>query len=296
MRGGFLNILKPPGMTSHDVVAFLRKLLKIKKIGHSGTLDPSACGILLVAVDQATRLLEYLPSDKSYVAEATLGIATTTLDGEGEIVEERPLQSEISTEKLQAAFQSLTGEQWQRPPHYSAVKFKGEKLYQLARKGVQVEVPVRKIQIYSAELISREKGLFPRILFRTHCSSGTYIRTLVEELGKRLGYPAHLSFLIRDRLGRLELQSSYTLEEIEGFVSSGNLSQLWLPLDPLLGHIKRVVLDAGSTEAICVGKAIPSHGLQENEVCRLVSSSDELVAMGRSLGGFIQPEKVLAQR
>ncbi len=295
MRGGFLNILKPPGMTSHDVVAFLRRLLKIKKIGHSGTLDPSACGILLVAVDQATRLLEYLPSDKSYVAEATLGIATTTLDGEGEIVEERPLQNEISTEKLQEALQSLTGEQWQRPPHYSAVKFKGEKLYRLARQGVEVEIPERKIQIYSAEVVSRENGPFPRILFRTHCSSGTYIRTLVEELGKRLGYPAHLSFLIRDRLGPLDIQSSYTLEEVESFVNSGNLGQLWLPLDPLLWHIKRVVLDEGLTEAICVGKPILSHDLLEGEVCRLMTSSGELVAMGRCIGDFIQPEKVLAQ-
>lgn len=295
MRGGFLSILKPPGMTSHDVVAYLRRLLKIKKIGHSGTLDPAASGILLVALDQATRLLEFLPSDKGYIAEVTLGIATTTLDVEGEVLQKAPLLSPPSEDQVRHALSSFTGEQLQRPPAFSAIKVQGKKLYELARKGVVTEAPERKVHIYSLELLSYISGPFPKILFSVRCSEGTYIRTLAEDLGKALGVPAYLSFLLRDQVGPLNINGSTTLEELSAAIQNEAMANLWIPEEGLLGHIKRVDLSADEAVAISKGKAVPS-ALEEGEIFRLYTSDGKLLAMGRSKNRWIQPEKVFADQ
>ncbi len=217
---GFINLLKPAGMTSHDVVASLRRILRIKKIGHTGTLDPNACGVLCVCIGKATRAASYLDHDrKSYRCELTLGRTSDTGDIWGEILSEDPEAAEkVCREDILKALDSLKGEQLQYPPLYSAVKVNGKKLYQYARKGESVDIKPRKITVYSMEPVRvlEEEG---RILFDVECSRGTYIRTICEEIGRKLGCGALMSMLIRTSSGSMKLKDAVTFEELLDHVS-----------------------------------------------------------------------------
>lgn len=259
---GFINLLKPAGMTSHDVVASLRRILRIKKIGHTGTLDPSACGVLCVCVGKATRAAAYLDNDrKSYRCEMMLGRTSDTGDIWGETLSEDPGSAEnVRAEDVLKVLELFKGEQLQYPPMYSAVKVNGKRLYHYARQGQQVEVRPRKITVYSLEpvrVLEEER----KVLFDIECSRGTYIRTICEDAGRKLGCGALMSMLIRTSSGSMRLADAVTFEEILDHVSAcegltpeaimsvrrdgplkADMSRFLTPIDAMLPDFGSIVL------------------------------------------------------
>ncbi len=207
-----INILKPANMTSHDVVARLRRLTKIKKIGHTGTLDPMATGVLPVCIGKATKIIEYFENDyKSYRCEMTLGSATDTQDSYGKILMES--DEEVTEESIISAVKSFEGEILQIPPMYSALKVKGKKLYDLARNGEVVERKPRKKIIKNIDILNINM-VQKKVLFDITCSKGTYVRTICHDIGNKLGTFAHMSFLIRTSSGNFKLADSVSLESL----------------------------------------------------------------------------------
>ena len=205
---GFLNIYKPKGMTSHDVVAVLRRLTKIKQIGHTGTLDPFAQGVLPVCIGKATRLIEYLEDDKAYIATIQFGSNTATYDIEGDVTE--IFDKKITEEEVLAELKNFCGEISQFPPIYSAIKVNGKKLYEYARKGEEVEIKPRKVIIYNIELKNFDEKTQTAEIF-IKCSKGTYIRSIAYDLGKTLGCGGHLIKLVRCQAGGFEINDSTDL-------------------------------------------------------------------------------------
>lgn len=209
---GVLLVDKPKGLTSHDVVYHLRRKLGMKKIGHAGTLDPMATGLLIMLVGKATRISQYLMStDKVYEGEATLGVITDSQDAEGETMETRPVP-ELTEAAVREAMKGFLGDQYQTPPMHSAIKVDGVKLYHLARKGEEVEREPRFIRVVAFELLSFAS---PKLAFRLHCTKGTYVRTIAHDLGQKLGCGAHLSALRRTASGKFELNQGLPLDQIE---------------------------------------------------------------------------------
>jgi tRNA pseudouridine55 synthase len=209
---GVLIVDKPQGLTSHDVVYRLRRKLGMKKIGHAGTLDPMATGLLIMLIGKATRISQYLMStDKVYEGEATLGVVTDSQDAEGEMMETRPVP-ELSEATVREVMKGFLGDQYQIPPMHSAIKIDGVKLYHLARKGEEVEREPRFIRVSSFELLSFAS---PKLTFRLHCTKGTYVRTIAHDLGQKLGCGAHLSALRRTASGKFDLNQGLTLDQIE---------------------------------------------------------------------------------
>jgi tRNA pseudouridine55 synthase len=209
---GILIVDKPQGMTSHDVVDFIRKRFGIKKAGHAGTLDPMATGVLVMLLGKATKLSnELMAHDKEYHAEMILGQSSDTGDAWGKL-EGADTNIELSSERINEAFRKFTGEIYQTPPMYSAVKHNGKKLYELARKGITVDVKPRKITIEKIEIIRMS---LPQIEFKVRCSKGTYIRQLCIDIGRELGYGAHLSKLRRTRSGDFRIEQAVRMDELE---------------------------------------------------------------------------------
>ena len=211
---GFINVLKPTGLSSHDVVDIVRRIFKQKRVGHAGTLDPAAAGILPVALGRAARLVEYMEgADKSYRAEIAFGYATDTGDVYGEVIErvENPVLP--SEEELRSVLGQFVGEIEQTPPAYSAIKVGGQRAYDLARQGAAVEIPTRTVRIDRLDLVHADAA-HARILFDVDCAKGTYIRSLCTDIGAALGLPATMRFLLRTRVGGFVLADSYTLEEL----------------------------------------------------------------------------------
>lgn len=220
---GILNFLKPPGMTSHDAVAVVRRVLWTKKVGHTGTLDPQAAGVLPICVGQATRIVEMLQEDrKTYRAELMLGISTDTQDRWGEVLSERTVS--VTAEQLLGVFELFTGDILQVPPMYSALKVDGQKLCDLARKGITVERESRPQTIHSIRLI-RFDGR--KALIDVSCSKGTYIRTLCHDIGEHLGCGGTMSFLLRTATGAFDIKDSITLEELKA-CESPEAAEKWL--------------------------------------------------------------------
>ena len=215
LNHGVVNYLKPPGMTSHDAVAHVRRVLKTRRVGHTGTLDPAAAGVLPICVGQATRLVEALQSGtKEYLAEATFGFETDTLDAVGATVRECDARH-LSVEPLERACEKFRGEILQQPPLHSALKIGGQKLYEIARAGGDIEIPARPVTISALEITRFFAGERPRAFLRIECSSGTYIRSLVRDLGRALENAATMTFLTRTRVGEIELSETVTPQEFE---------------------------------------------------------------------------------
>ena len=208
---GFLNVYKPKGKTSHDVVAHLRRVTKIKQIGHTGTLDPFAEGVLPVCLGKSTRLIEYLEDDKAYIGIVQFGSSTTTYDTEGEIVNSSDKQ--VTAQEIEEKIQNFRGEIEQLPPIYSAIKVNGKKLYEYARKGEEVKIEPRKVNIYKLELINFdiEKQQAELLI---ECSKGTYIRSIANDLGEALGCFGHLIKLVRTKAGGFEINNSVQLDNL----------------------------------------------------------------------------------
>ena len=211
---GFINVLKPTGLSSHDVIDIVRRIFKQKRVGHAGTLDPAAAGILPVALGRAARLVEYMEgADKSYRAEIAFGYATDTGDVYGDVIESVPHPVLPSDEDLRAVLARFVGEIAQRPPAYSAIKVGGQRAYDLARQGAEVEIASRTVTIHRLELVHIDTAR-RRILVDVDCAKGTYIRSLCTDIGTALGLPATMHFLLRTRVGGFVLADSYTLEEL----------------------------------------------------------------------------------
>jgi tRNA pseudouridine55 synthase len=207
---GLIIINKPLHMTSHDVVNVVRKTLHTKKVGHAGTLDPEASGVLVVAVNKATKALQFLTADKKeYIATLTLGVATDTYDATGKVTEEVPFHG---YDHLQEVLESFIGDSMQQPPMYSAIKVNGKKLYEYARAGEHVEVAPRPIHIEEMTLLKEEGN---QITFKVKCSKGTYVRSLCVDLAKKLGYPGHMSALVRTRSGAFTIDQAVSLEDLK---------------------------------------------------------------------------------
>lgn len=246
MLDGFINLLKPPGLTSHDMVGFVRRLLGIKRVGHTGTLDPLASGVLVMAVGRATRLIQYLEETKTYRGEITFGLTTTTLDAGGDIISCLPTQ--FLSQDLEKMLPKFTGTISQVPPMVSALKWRGQRLYDLARKGIEVDRKPRNVSIYKLQLLSFTLGPNrPRALIECTCSGGTYIRSLAADIGAALGSGAYLSFLLRSQNGSFNVSSSLTPDEFEKlFETSCTSSWLCPPQDALL-HLSAIILDQKDT-------------------------------------------------
>ena len=240
---GILNLLKPAGMTSHDCIAVLRKTTGLRRIGHTGTLDPNACGVLPLCFGQATRLIEYMEDeDKSYRCEALLGVVTDTQDIWGNLLEDRRAGlGPIREEALRDALQSFEGDIMQTPPAYSAVKIKGKRMYRYAREGIQVEAEPRRITVHKIRLI-RYDAQNARALFDIRCSKGTYVRTICHDLGLNLGTGASMSFLLRTGSSGLYLNSSHALERVTASGRDG-VASLLLPLSEGVRTLRRLDVD-----------------------------------------------------
>ena len=232
---GFLNVLKPPGMSSAAVVSFVKRMANEKHVGHAGTLDPEAAGVLPLMLGRATRLFDCLvDKEKSYVAECAFGFATDTQDAQGQVIASG--MNYPSLEAVRRAAESLTGDIVQRPSMYSAIKVDGKPLYARARKGESVDVPERTVHVERIEIQEERPG--HGVLMHIDCGRGTYIRSICDDLGKLTGCPAHMRFLLRSRSGVFDLSTSMTLEEIQRYAEAGELSQRILPLDYPLGHLQ----------------------------------------------------------
>jgi tRNA pseudouridine55 synthase len=254
---GFLNLKKLPDWTSHDCVAKVRRILQTKKVGHGGTLDPAAVGVLPIAIGKATRLLQYLPEGKAYRAIVRLGVQTTTDDLEGEIIYSKPAR-DVTIDQITATIPQFIGKIIQTPPIYSAIKVDGKRLYKLARAGetdATVEIPSRTVQIDSIEILNWTPGDFPEVEVQINCGGGTYIRSIARDLGASLGTGGALAFLERNASCGLQLAESITLAELEQQQQAGT----FLPVSPSAGlhHLPAAVLkDAELIKAWSQGKRL----------------------------------------
>lgn len=254
---GFLNVYKPTGMTSHDVVAIMRRTIKIKQIGHTGTLDPFAQGVLPIAIGKATRLIEYLDDDKEYLAEISFGKSTNTYDLEGDATFECGKKIKIADVKL--GLKAFEGEILQTPPIYSALKVNGKKLYEYARKGEDVKIEPRKVTIEKIELKDFDKeNQVARVLIK--CSKGTYIRSIAHDLGQNLGVGAYLSKLIRTQAGAFFVENAIALENING---ADDVEQNLINPIALINQPKIDITEAEHSE-IMMGREIKNR-LQNND-------------------------------
>lgn len=236
MKSGIINVYKEKGFTSFDVVAKLRGILRTKKIGHTGTLDPDAEGVLPVCVGRATRVCDILTDkDKVYETVMLLGVETDTQDTSGKILKESPVG--LSEAEVKEAILSFVGEYAQIPPMYSALKVNGKKLYELARAGKTVERKARNVQIFSIEILEVD---LPRVCMSVHCSKGTYIRTLCHDIGSRLGCGGCMEKLLRTRVGVFELKDSLKLSQIEELAGTGMVEDRMISVDELFEDADRV--------------------------------------------------------
>jgi len=283
---GILLVIKPPGMTSFDVVAWIRKILKIKKVGHAGTLDPAAAGLLPVCLGKATRAIDrFMNFDKSYRAEMVLGIVTDTQDAEGRIMEKKAVT--VDEEAIEEAVKSFTGKYEQIPPMYSAVKVGGRKLYELARQGIEIERKPRPVEIKKIDVIEIKRlDDTVTVKFDVDCSKGTYIRTLCHDIGQKLGCGAHMSFLVRTRVGPFTIADGITPEEILKKLEEGTLLSAVKPVDILYEEFNDVTLDSRSMSRFLNGAVVVLNGnvaFKANETVRVYSEDRQFLGVGRIL-------------
>lgn len=305
---GILNVQKPSGRTSHDVVVYLRRLTAVKKAGHTGTLDPGATGVLVVCLGKATRIIQYLPGDKAYRAKITFGIATTTGDSDGEVTQTHDA-SALTPEELMAALKLFQGEIEQTPPMTAAIRHRGKRLYELARQGLVVERAPRKVTITELRLVDvTDLGTAtPEAVIELSCSAGTYVRTLASDLGEKLGCGAHLSALVRTRAGSFRLENSLTLEEIAARHRQGSLPAVMVSLSDALGYLPAVQVKPTAVPAVKSGNRLYPAGVIDSgehinhcgngQLVRLLAGQ-ELLAVARKQEDaagkpYFHPETVL---
>ncbi|HXX37248.1 MAG TPA: tRNA pseudouridine(55) synthase TruB [bacterium] len=299
---GILCVLKPPGMTSHDVVDFVRRLAGLRRIGHTGTLDPGAAGVLVCCLGRATRLSEFLTdADKEYRVEMRLGVTTDTGDAYG--VPQSPSDPDAATRsvsraELDAVLRRFTGEIQQIPPMVSAIHHAGTRLYRLARKGEVVEREARRVWIYRIDVLDASAD-GRTVLLHVSCGKGTYIRKLCIDVGEALGVGGYAHFMVRTRAGQFELEDAATLDELEALAGRGALVDAIQPMDRAVSHLPAVDLPDRSVPEVLHGHPVPIWKLgdarvSEDSPVRLRSRRGALIALARVEEGVLRPFKVLA--
>ena len=281
---GFLNVYKPVGKTSHDVVAYFRKLLKIKKIGHTGTLDPFAEGVLPICIGNSTRLIEYLPDDKAYLAFVQLGKATDSYDTEGNVIFES--DKKVTKEQLVNALTSFEGEIEQLPPMYSAIKVKGKKLYEYAREGKTISVAPRQVTIHKIELKNFDEEKQEAQVY-IECSKGTYIRSIANDLGQNLCCGGYLTRLIRTKAGKFLVEDSIKMQDYKSieFVEKHLIEPISMLNYPLYNLNTSEKLDISN------GKPLLNKSINNAENIILVYN-DSVKAVASSCNGCVKVKKV----
>lgn len=285
---GILLVNKEKGYTSQDVVSRIRRIFNIKKVGHAGTLDPLATGVVVVLINEATKLSNYLlEEDKEYACEIVIGKATDTEDATGKIVEEKEVEA-LDNSKVDSILKSINGRIMQVPPMYSAIKMDGKKLYELARKGITVEREPRFVNIYSLDrtsdtIVKNNEAVFS---FVTKVSKGTYIRTLCTEIGLRLEYPAYMNNLVRISSGNFKIEDSYSLKDIE----EGNYKII--PMLEALNNYRQFEVDEEQAKKVKNGMPIPNKEMYNNEELIVLSYNKELLAIYKKSGIEYKAERV----
>jgi tRNA pseudouridine55 synthase len=295
---GFFNLWKPPGMTSHDVVAAVRRLTRQRAVGHAGTLDPMAEGVLVVGIGQGTRLLEYLVGGtKEYCARIHLGIRSDTDDAEGAVVAATDVKA-FRRLTIERVLRSFVGRQEQTPPTYSALKIKGQPAYRLARAGAVVEQAARMVDIHAIELVSWGR---PHIVCYVTCSKGTYIRSLARDVGESLGCGAHLCGLVRVRSGAFTLDDAVPLPLLEHALAEGYEQQLLYPLDIAVNNRPAVIVGAEDAARLRRGQDICPAGpiaptAEEQQPWRAYDSDGRLISLlvRSARDGYWHAHKVFA--
>lgn len=293
---GFINVLKPPGMTSHDVVGYLRRLFSRKEIGHTGTLDPGAAGVLPIAVGYGTKCIEYVQqARKGYRTEIQLGIKSDTGDKFGAVTEgtDRIPPPRRIAEELQR-FKGLIR---QKPPMASSIKVSGKALYSYFRKGIEVEVPERQVEIYSVDIV---KYHYPFLLLDIECSPGTYVRSICSDLGRALGCGALMSFLLRYRSGKFRLEKAHTFEALERAFLSGKTDGFLIPAFEALEDypVVEVRTDQDKQKIGNGNYFTADHAWKSGQIVRIADERRNLLAIGKipeSPAGAVQPKKVFMQ-
>lgn len=296
---GLLPLNKPRGMTSHDCVGRLRRLLHFRRIGHTGTLDPDVDGVLVICLGRATKIARYLLNcRKTYQGVIRLGRATTTEDASGETIETRDV-SPISKAQIKDTFKTFTGEITQTVPLYSAVKVGGKKLYEYARAGLPVTPPVRKVTIYDLKLDDSQEFYTEDIPFTVSCSKGTYVRTLAVDIGRALGFPAHLKTLTRIEIGPFKIDECLTFDQIEVLHNEGRFSACLKPLELGLSHLEKWTVAPELAEKVTHGSILPVPEGFKNKPYAIFDQKGTCLAIYQrhpEKPDFIKPQKVLYVR
>ena len=300
---GILILNKPAGATSHDCIIKVRKILKMKKVGHTGTLDPDVTGVLPICLGKATRVAEYITdAGKEYIGEVTLGWSTTTEDASGDIVSRKNVDRPIKREEILKVLDSLTGEITQTPPIYSAVKVNGKRLYEYALKGQEVDIPSRKVQIYEIELLDDRdvfEGESISFKFRVACGKGTYIRTLSCMIGEQLGFPAHMSRLVRSRSARFTLEDAISLEELTELAAKGEVQAVLRPIEEGIVDLPRMKVSASIAARVQNGAVLSVRDLNAEQMpspFAVLDEQEKLLAVYQhhpEKKGLCKPVKVI---
>jgi tRNA pseudouridine55 synthase len=294
-RTGFILVDKPQGWTSHDVVAKVRGRIG-GKVGHAGTLDPMATGLLVLGIGGATRLLRFVQgARKEYLATALLGVATDSLDADGAVISREPLP--VTEDEVRAAMERFTGDIMQIPPMVSARKVEGKRLHALAREGIVVEREARKVTIDNLELIDMAPSDYPEITFRTVCSTGTYIRTLADDIGRAVGGRAHLTALRRVRNGRIHVKDALKVDEIVAAAANDDIDRIVLDPGLVLDGFPEIRVDESVAFMVRNGRELPSHIAPDDaltqDFLRISDRGGDLIAMYRDNDGVLVPEVVI---
>ena len=304
---GALIIDKPEGITSHDVVARVRRAIRVRRVGHAGTLDPFATGVLVCCIGPATRLVQFLVGlDKEYIATVALGVATDTQDATGERTSAFRSPASLSMEDVRATLTQFTGSQLQTPPMFSAKKVGGERLYRAARAGRSVKREPANITVHSIELLGDDEGVFTdradgtrKFRMRVRCSSGTYVRTLANDIGEKLQVGAHLVKLRRTEVGHFSIANALTLDKVESIGRDGLKDAIIGPFE-MLSHLPFIVLDDKAIRMVMDGRAIEpaEQASRPNASARITRMCDPrggLIAVGvfDPVAGIVKPKVVL---
>ena len=280
---GFLNVDKPAGITSHDVVARVRRVAGLKRVGHAGTLDPLATGVLVVGLGRATRLIEYVMGrPKTYLTTVRLGQTTNTWDADGMIEQERPVN--VPDAEIEAALKQFRGEILQVPPMFSAIKRDGQPLYKLARKGETIEVPPRRVTIYALDFVRRDGN---DVVLRVGCSTGTYIRALAHDLGETLGCGGHVLTLRREAVGAFSAENAIPLDNL----TSENVAASLLSVNVAIDHLVRMEVSAETKKLLSFGKRITLATTTDADLIR-VYHEEQLLGLLRREGPLWHPHKM----
>lgn len=276
---GVIIIDKPRGKTSHDMVSYIRHLYNTRKVGHTGTLDPEATGVLPICIGNATKACELLTNArKEYTAQLVLGMTTDTLDAEGEVLTEQPVK--VTEEQIKKVISEFIGEIYQIPPMYSAIKHNGKKLYELARQGISVEREKRKVTIFNIDILDIDTEN-ETVTIHVVCSKGTYIRTLCEDIGIKLGCGAYMNTLRRTASGQFSIDDAYTIEQLESISDTETLEKILIPTDSLFFMYEKITVNERQKKFILNGVRVRYRGLCENRLYRVYDEQNNFLCISQ---------------